>query len=553
MTLRIHDDGRLSRDIDFRQTILYTITTMTPTQRILPESSVIAPRDPSTDNNTDDWPVFDLHDVTVVDPNGEPASLLHASAYYPLTVRGRLRPLSKDVSHLYLRHQGQPSLGIEITDVRMFSYGAYKNGSIGLWASGKAGWFQISPSAAYRRTYDEMTEAVNLLYFVADSFAIPRTGKKGSNVVELNTQGLFERYSAKKIGNKATAAEAAEKFYEHREFLLGSMMSGKEGMSWGANPFYKHLKNKFPGDWENVRRRLFEPAQTPAGTASRPRRESVDSASTSSSLKRKRGRPAKSQAADVISIASSVASSSAAKTAPAESQAVSNSQPTTSRTKLASRSTRSQGTSIPDVPGTPELQKTSRTGAEDEDSEDTDSLPRPSKAKSALRLKPNKPIKGPRRSVRPPSPEAEDDDAVDDSDNPTTSAQAAVDSHHKSHDLDEGISMPTSPSSSASAGALQHIPDPLYEDTWRCALVGCTHRVYAASHPDSQALIKQHYALHASDDDERVKLVQALAAPSLPAGRLIERVRLQARNDLGGMEGTRVGGSRFPTMINRRL
>lgn len=113
---------------------------------------------------------------------------------------------------------------------------------------------------------------------------------------------------------------------------------------------------------------------------------------------------------------------------------------------------------------------------------------------------------------------------------------------------------------------LNHHPDPLQQDTWICALEGCMHKVYLASKPDSQQLIKDHFRLHIFDDDERVKLVKKLQAPSLPVRHLMERVRLQAAVDgigpstaggsyvgPGGILGSQVAGSRFPDPVLRRL
>lgn len=127
--------------------------------------------------------------------------------------------------------------------------------------------------------------------------------------------------------------------------------------------------------------------------------------------------------------------------------------------------------------------------------------------------------------------------------------------------------MPTSPSSEEVAGSpasdavpgatdtelplrLNHERDPIQEDTWVCALDGCTHKVYAASLPESQKLIREHYALHAYDDDDRVQMVKKLQAPSLPVNHLMEKVRIQAR--LEGFPGSRVAGTRYPEPVRQR-
>lgn len=79
-------------------------------------------------------------------------------------------------------------------------------------------------------------------------------------------------------------------------------------------------------------------------------------------------------------------------------------------------------------------------------------------------------------------------------------------------------------------------------DLWACPLDGCMHRVYAASDPASQILIKEHYRLHVRDDDAdmRVQLVRRMEAPGLPVGRLMGRI-----SALAGQRG-------FPSPIVQR-
>ncbi|KAK5167427.1 uncharacterized protein LTR77_007126 [Saxophila tyrrhenica] len=542
--------------------------------RLLPESTVLRPRDPA-DIDTDQWPIFELVDASVTDPNNEnaPATLLHASAQYPLTVTGRLRPLPKHLSQLYLP-QSQRSSPIEITDVRSFSYGAWEDGSIGLWACGKAGWFLISPSASYKSIYDSMTEAVKLLHFIADTYKSTRKiGKMpgGSSLGEYSATEMFALYASKVMRGKATADEAAEKVYEHRLFLLSSVIAGKEGIAWSKNPLYVHLRQKFPSDRARARDMLFGTGSSRASAGrdvvAPARRPSMESTSTSSSLKRKRGRPPKDS--DVISIASSSVASAGGKGRVSQTKNEVDSKPPAkagSSGPATSRQTRTRaGSQTATQSATPETPPPPKK--EDDEDSDIDAI-HPRNAKSALRLKPNVSSKGPTRSTLTTAKDKDQPDGR------RRSSLAAL--HYTRHrdsatsrrlksELDEGISMPTSPSSTSQADgggpdtlpgasdahALNHAPDPIQQDTWICALAGCTHKVYAASTPASQALIRQHYALHACDDDERVQMVKELQAPSLPVGRLVERVRLQVKGE--GFPGSRVAGTRFPEALKRSV
>lgn len=69
-------------------------------------------------------------------------------------------------------------IDVELRNVTRFSYGEMTDGAYVIWAQGKAGWFEIRPMAQYRPIYDEMIQAVQLLYFVTDVYSESR--KKGS-------------------------------------------------------------------------------------------------------------------------------------------------------------------------------------------------------------------------------------------------------------------------------------------------------------------------------------------------------------------------------------
>lgn len=80
---------------------------------------------------------------------------------------------------------------LEIHNVTRFSYGELTDGEFAIWAEGNAGWFEIRPAPHYNDIYDDMIEAVQLLYFVADIHDGPR--KKGGGP---STQLIFQEVSS---------------------------------------------------------------------------------------------------------------------------------------------------------------------------------------------------------------------------------------------------------------------------------------------------------------------------------------------------------------------
>ena len=556
---------------------------MTP--KPLLESKVLAPRDPSL-TSFDDWPEYRLSDATVTLPGhdiSDSGSLLVASEHYPVTVIGKLDPISDDLAHTYLLSSKQKRPVIEVPDVKSYAYGAYDDGSVEIWAAGAAGWFAISPSKAFQEIYNEMAEAVKVLFFIVDAYQTPRTTGKGRNAVEIpayTAREMFEKYALEVLDDDSEAEEAMEVIYRYREFLISSMLTGKEGMAWSSVPLYKHLYKKFPGDFARLRQRLAGPSfgirktSQPAAVApTRTRQPSIDSQSTTSSLKRKRGRPPKSAPSDANSVESNSMAS------PVEDKPQSQkpkTKPIKVKLKASTRSTRQNGSSAkssapPSGTETPEIPE-SHPEAQTQDS-DTDAKPSlRRKRMSALRLKPHKPSKGPPRSSNVQT--VDEDDEPDPRSSPVPNNKRKRDepnglSRHSKRrnskfEIDEGIDIP-SPSSegvpdspSAQLGAydtdlplrFNHTPGPVQEDTWICALDGCTHKIYAASLPESQDLIREHYALHAYDDDERVQLVKRLEAPSMPIAHLMQKVRVQAR--LEGFPGSRVAGTRFPEALKTK-
>ena len=77
---------------------------------------------------------------------------------------------------------------------------------------------------------------------------MPITIQKGEPRLEksLLTEADNHRQYVERSGPRYDDVEdVAEAFYRHREFLLLTMLSGKEGIAWPTSPIFRHLKQKF--------------------------------------------------------------------------------------------------------------------------------------------------------------------------------------------------------------------------------------------------------------------------------------------------------------------
>ncbi|KAF7678432.1 hypothetical protein GT037_003813 [Alternaria burnsii] len=154
-----------------------------------PESEILRPLDASN-TNSDDWEIFILSDARIVfENNGKPASLLAAYADTPLRVEGRLESPGRSQLKYFLKKPYKPT-DIELRNVTRFSYGEMTDGAYVIWAQGNAGWFEIRPAAQYSQIYNEMVQAVELLYFVTDIYSESRKKSSGPSA-EL----VFQEYA----------------------------------------------------------------------------------------------------------------------------------------------------------------------------------------------------------------------------------------------------------------------------------------------------------------------------------------------------------------------
>lgn len=569
----------------------------------IPESELLLPRDPSTDESTDEWPELTLTDAYVHLPDDQTAlaSVLEAATAHRLTVVGYLEPLEDEDVELYRKPpKGKPQrVLLELDDVRMYSYGQLEDGSIRIWAAGKTGWYTIDPSKKYRSIYKTMCEAVKVLYFVSDAYREQRFEGRGKSKKELpaySLRELFEKYAKEELEDD-DVVRARAVIDSYKDFLISAMVAGKEGLHWSQYALYGHFYKKFPDTFALVRQRQqpveeAKPVETkrsrngsintvPTTTnsdAAKPRRARKGSVETDSTIttssRRKRANTSQAEAKPPRTISARQASAEARSNTNASTrrrgkaasmevisldgsseatspdvQMVPSNSMTPPRAKLAGRRTRQQ----PNAPASPVPEELATPGKDEESDEEIRA--REQKNKSSLRPRASKASKSAsRRGTTAPVIEDESDEEDDDA--PPSSPIAGkrkyldVDEEARPRRLkrrssrpidDEGIDIPTSPEAASSPDSSKdlplrqseagHISDPVQEDTWVCALDGCTHKVYAASQPDSQRLIREHYALHAYDDDERVKMVKNLQAPSLPVAHLMERVKLQAKHE----------------------
>lgn len=67
---------------------------------------------------------------------------------------------------------------IVLENVTHFAYGQHNDGEVGFWVAGKAGWFSISPAKGYKAIFNDVVEAIDLLYFLADRHQSKRRRKR---------------------------------------------------------------------------------------------------------------------------------------------------------------------------------------------------------------------------------------------------------------------------------------------------------------------------------------------------------------------------------------
>ncbi|KAL2821576.1 hypothetical protein BJX63DRAFT_220166 [Aspergillus granulosus] len=213
------------------------------------EESVLAARDPSlTDEN--DWEEFSLSEVRILVPGkSRYANLLAATPENPVQVTGCLEEVEEEQEKLVL-DPDYLTKRIVIDNVSHFAYGQHNDGEVGIWVAGRAGWFSISPARGYRAMFNEVVEAIDLLYFLTDRHKPKRRKKKNLNP---SLEYLCDEYVLHTHGICEDGDDSAEAFYKHHNFLLSRMIRGEEEVNWAETSIFAHLCEKFPEDYEELR------------------------------------------------------------------------------------------------------------------------------------------------------------------------------------------------------------------------------------------------------------------------------------------------------------
>ena len=371
-----------------------------------------------------------------------------------------------------------------IHSIQRYSYGQFDDGSIAFWVPSRAGWFEISPSRRYRAIFRDMVDAINILYFVSDSFQ-EMTRKQ---MRQTSPETVFERYADEAPHRCKNGQTARLLFVRHKDALLKLMRQGKEGINWKTTEIFRFLDN----DPQEVSFRSY-PDSTVALTEVQVSSELEDAAvSTPNVLATESLSSDEDTSAHLARKGKSVL-----------------------RPKVASESSKgaARQQALLEIDGDIEMEDAAnfvQSSPSRRKSED-DASPRPVK----------------RRRGRPPRNRP-----------PEEQPQATSE---KAETLPDQVSLPLPSQSKPAQKAplskppsqsvtLIETPLPTFEanqagDVWACGFDGCAHRVFAASTDQSKSLIEEHYRHHAQDSQAQIDLICKEERPYLPVGHLIKRIR----------------------------
>ncbi|KAH8696202.1 hypothetical protein BGW36DRAFT_380438 [Talaromyces proteolyticus] len=212
------------------------------------EDQVLKPRDPAVDDEND-WEEFSLTDVKILIPGkSRYANLLATTPDNPVRVIGCLDEVEEEQARLVL-DDDYLSKRIVIENVTHYAYGQHADGEIGVWVAGQAGWYSIVPAKGYRPMYNDMVEAVDLLYFLVDRHQSQKHRRRAG---EPTFEYLCEEYVNHTHGICEDGDDSAEVIDKFHSFLLSQMIQGRENVQWNETEIFKYLAKKFPDEYERI-------------------------------------------------------------------------------------------------------------------------------------------------------------------------------------------------------------------------------------------------------------------------------------------------------------
>ncbi|KAL8852368.1 MAG: hypothetical protein Q9221_002752 [Calogaya cf. arnoldii] len=215
---------------------------------VLPEADVFGPVDPKL--HSDDWPIHHLKKINVISQQTQQSvSLLESHKDHAVQVTGILDavdfPQGRKTPNGKWRNKR-----IEISDVSFWAFSeAEPDRTICLWASGKAGWYELhDPVPQYQDIFNGMNEAVSMLYHLADKYRRSRKNQSSITIKDMNklVRSAFHDYRVPgKQEKQFEPAAAVDRFHKHARFLITSMLEGQDNQDWSNSLMLRYYKHHF--------------------------------------------------------------------------------------------------------------------------------------------------------------------------------------------------------------------------------------------------------------------------------------------------------------------
>ncbi|KAI4135975.1 MAG: hypothetical protein LQ347_000207 [Umbilicaria vellea] len=213
------------------------------------EGKVLRPKDAAIKGDSDSWPEFGLTKTKITSQDtGDLVSLLTAHKTHPVKVEGFLDEVDDDQIHLVRDTKNYRKKAIVLSGVEAYAHAQYNDGTSGFWAAGEAGWFEVKdPVKVYEETFEDMIEATNMFYFLSDKYknAVTRMPQANAKALERYAVAQFRSFLKHPRCRREDTSDVVKGFYQHRDFLIASMLEGQENLAWLDSQILRHLKHKF--------------------------------------------------------------------------------------------------------------------------------------------------------------------------------------------------------------------------------------------------------------------------------------------------------------------